>query len=139
MVMVSLGRTPIPSNIRDTDSARSSERRRLYSEEPRVSAKPDRVTDTPSGAENAEPFRTNARDNQTFDQIGLFFRERGLPTHLDNKDMGTNEIGPDYGVFNFVNLFQDALGQSREELYPRFEHKVSDHLPLWLRLPLPKD
>lgn len=88
---------------------------------------------------SAEPFRTNARENQTFDQIGLFFRERGLPTHLDNKDMGTNEIGPDYGVFNFVNLFQDALGQTRETLYPRFEHKVSDHMPLWLRLPLPKE
>ena len=86
-----------------------------------------------------EPFRTNARENQTFDQIGLFFRERGLPTHVDNQHMGTNETGPDYGVFNFVNLFQDALGRTRETLYPRFEHKVSDHMPLWLRLPLPKE
>jgi endonuclease/exonuclease/phosphatase family metal-dependent hydrolase len=88
---------------------------------------------------NAGPFRTNARESQTFDHIGLFFRERGLPMHVDNKNMGKNEIGPDYGVFNFVNLFQDALGQTREDLYPRFENKVSDHLPLWLRLPLPKD
>ncbi len=86
-----------------------------------------------------EPFRTNARGNQTFDQIGLFFREQGLPTHLDNETMGTDETGPDYGVFNFVSLFEDALGESRQALYPRFEHKVSDHMPLWLRLPLPRN
>jgi len=87
------------------------------------------------------PFKTNARLNQTFDQISLFFREQGLPTHLDNKNMGVNPLGPDYGVFNFVKLFQDALNvkdADRKKLYPRFEHKVSDHMPLWLRLPLPK-
>ncbi len=87
------------------------------------------------------PFRTNARLNQTFDQVGLFFREQGFPTHLDNKIMGANRTGPDYGVFNFVKLFQDALGVPNNELagfYPRFEHKVSDHMPLWLRLSLPE-
>jgi len=85
-------------------------------------------------------YRTNARLNQTFDQIGLFFRENGLPTHLDNELMGKNEKGPDYGVFNFVELFHDALEVKPEEkkgFYARFEHKVSDHMPLWLRLPLP--
>lgn len=89
----------------------------------------------------SKPFKTNARLNQTFDQIGLFFREQGLPTHLENSNMGTNRLGPDYGVFNFVKLFQSALGVSNadmKKLYPRFEHKVSDHMPLWLRLPLPE-
>jgi len=85
-----------------------------------------------------QPFKTNARENQTFDQIGLFFREQGLPTHIDNKTMGKNPEGPDYGVFNFVKLFRDALGKENAP-YPRFEHKVSDHMPLWLRLPLPKN
>jgi len=86
------------------------------------------------------PFRSNARLTESFDQIGLFFREQGMPTHLDNANMGENRLGPDYGVFNFVKLFQDALGvptADLKKLYPRFEHKVSDHMPLWLRLPLP--
>lgn len=87
-------------------------------------------------------FRTNARLNQTFDQVGLFFRETGLPTHLDNEKMGENATGPDYGVFNFVKLFNDALSinnaAAKKKLFPRFEHKVSDHMPIWLRLPLPK-
>ena len=54
--------------------------------------------------------------------------------------MGQKPIGPDYGVFNFVDLFQKALSVPNSELralFGRFEHKVSDHMPLWLRLPLP--
>ena len=52
----------------------------------------------------------------------------------------------DYGVFDFVNLFSEALhgkafaklsAAERKTLVARFEHKVSDHMPLWLRLPLP--
>ena len=91
-------------------------------------------------------FRTNARLTQTFDQIGLFFRDGRLPTHADNAAMGARPEGPDYGVFDFVGLFSRALrgrgfgSLSRDEkkrLLSKFEHKVSDHLPLWLRLPLP--
>ena len=92
-------------------------------------------------------FRTNARMSETFDQIGLFFRKSGLPTYLDNAIMGQKERGPNYGVFNFVKLFDDALNtrkkladmtdDEREAFYSRFEHKVSDHMPIWLRLPLP--
>ena len=91
-------------------------------------------------------FRTNARMSETFDQIGLFFRESGLPTYLDNAQMGLNERGPDYGVFNFIELFDDAVNThkkltdmtdtEKKAFYSRFEHKVSDHLPIWLRLPL---
>jgi hypothetical protein len=92
-------------------------------------------------------FRTNARMSETFDQIGLFFRESGLPTYLDNASMGQNERGPDYGVFNFVALFDDVMNtqkkladmtdDEKKAFYGRFEYKVSDHMPIWLRLPLP--
>ena len=92
------------------------------------------------------PYRTNARLTETFDQIGLFSHDRRLPTFRDNAIMGQNLQGPDYGVFEFVNLFSEALLQKpfdslssteRQDLIARFEHKVSDHMPLWIRLPLP--
>ena len=60
--------------------------------------------------------------------------------------MGAHVQGPDYGVFEFVNLFSEAILGSpyqdlpvagRREFTARFEHKVSDHMPLWVRLPLP--
>ena len=60
--------------------------------------------------------------------------------------MGTRSRGPDYGVFEFCNLFIEAiLGRPYHELpaterasfTARFEHKVSDHMPPWIRLPLP--
>jgi len=93
-----------------------------------------------------EPFTTNARMDQTFDQIGMFSHDDRLPTFDQNAMMGTNPRGPDYGVFEFVRLFSDALlgkpfdslaGSERSDFFARFEHKVSDHMPLWLRLPLP--
>lgn len=49
--------------------------------------------------------------------------------------------GPDYGMFDFANLFSKTLNnQSLDQLSPdakgeflaRFEHKVSDHMPIWL-------
>jgi endonuclease/exonuclease/phosphatase family metal-dependent hydrolase len=93
-----------------------------------------------------EVFRTNARQTETFDQIGLFSRDERLPTVADNQTMGENPRGPDFGVFNFGELFSEALHQkkfselSKKEqraLYKRFEHNVSDHMPIWLRIPLP--
>ena len=94
-----------------------------------------------------EVFRTNARLTQTYDQIGLFSRDPRLPTHEDNASMGTHPTGPDYGVFEFGDLFSEALlgrpyadlnDTEKKNFTARFEHKVSDHLPLWIRLPLPK-
>ena len=91
-------------------------------------------------------FRSNARLTESFDQIGLFSRDSRLPTFQDNATMGQDFRGPDFGVFDFVNLFSDAvLGRGfadlsrseKTEFLARFEHKVSDHMPLWLRLPLP--
>ena len=90
-------------------------------------------------------FRTNARHTETFDQIGLFFRDERFPTFQENPKMGP-EGRYDYGVFDFVQLFSEALHdkpfsllskQKQNALLASFEHKVSDHMPLWLRLPLP--
>ena len=91
-------------------------------------------------------FRTNARVSETFDQIGLFSHDDRLQTHADHAKMGSAAQGPDYGVFEFGNLFSEAiLGRPYDDLtkdeaadfVARFEHKVSDHMPLWIRLPLP--
>ncbi|MDY6904980.1 MAG: endonuclease/exonuclease/phosphatase [Thermodesulfobacteriota bacterium] len=91
-------------------------------------------------------FRTNARLTETFDQIGLFSRDPRFPTYLQNPSMGQSPVGPDYGVFNFTELFARALkGESfaalsnaqQSDFYQRFQYKVSDHMPLWLRIPLP--
>lgn len=93
-----------------------------------------------------QQFRTNARSSETFDQIALFSRDPRFPTYKDNAVMGAQLRGPDYGVFNFVELFREALGVppleklsagEKRSFFAKFEHEVSDHLPLWLRLPLP--
>lgn len=92
-------------------------------------------------------FRTNARLSETFDQIGLFFRDERFPAYDMNASMGSNPEGPDFGVFDFVNLFAHGLcGKSfnslskteKTALLSKFEHKVSDHMPLWIRLTLPR-
>jgi hypothetical protein len=92
-------------------------------------------------------FRTNARSSETFDQIGLFSRDDRLPTYKDNATMGNDLRGPDYGIVNFVGLFRNALelppieemtAAQQKTFFSKFEHEVSDHLPLWLRLPLPE-
>jgi len=91
-------------------------------------------------------FRTNARASETFDHIGLFARDTRLPSHDDLSQMGTTPLGPDFGMFDFRELFAQALyGQAFSDLshadqgnlIARFEYKVSDHLPIWLRLPSP--
>ena len=67
--------------------------------------------------EREEVFRTNARMSETFDQIGLFNRDSRLPTYMDNATMGDESQGPDYGVFEFGNLFSEAiLGRPYQEL-----------------------
>lgn len=92
-------------------------------------------------------LRTNARLSETFDHIGLFCRDTRFPSFTDNQSMGALRIGPDYGVFEFTQLFSKALHGKRlgaltksqkEDLFARFEHSISDHMPLWVRMPLPR-
>ena len=92
-------------------------------------------------------LRTNARLSQTFDQIGLFCRDDRFPAFSDNRQMGSSRVGPNYGVFEFTQLICKALHGKRlgaltrnqkQELFSRLEHSISDHMPLWLRMPLPQ-
>ena len=96
----------------------------------------------------ADFFRTNARLDQTYDQIALFAdANSGLPTAQDNKTAGQQgPDGYDYGVFNFANLFAQAIHQAsvaelseaqQKALYRRGNADVSDHMPAWIRLPMP--
>ena len=100
-----------------------------------------------------EVYRTNIRLNQTYDQIGVFSQDKRVGAFLETTSTGHGprtrwgaDGMPDYGVFNFSNLFSVALlGKPLDELEKaqrtafckRFEHKVSDHLPIWYRIPLP--
>lgn len=96
-----------------------------------------------------ENIRTNARSNQTFDQIAFFLgsKEKQLP---NDKWRGTvDKSKPDgfnYGVLNFSDLFARSLkGKSYSRLNKKekaalgkqFEHSVSDHMPVWVRIPRP--
>ena len=92
-----------------------------------------------------EVFRTNARLNQTYDHIGLFAHDPRLPSYDLNEQMPQTPDGPDYGVFDFMTLFSEAIydktwpeltNAERKALWKKAEHSVSDHMPLWLRLPL---
>ncbi len=100
-----------------------------------------------------EVFRTNVSLNQTFDQIGIFTTDDRLKKrlattaqgHAQPDAWGAQPEGPDYGVFNFSELFAQALeGRSYAEVADkrafknRYEFRVSDHMPLWYRFPLPQ-
>ena len=102
-------------------------------------------------------FRTNARLSQTFDQLGVFFNDKRLQAvasriadegnqqagHIHPEVWGT---GADYGVFNFSELFSQALmnksfwdlGRDTRNFVSRYDFRVSDHMPIWMRLPLPE-
>ena len=91
-------------------------------------------------------FRSTARRTETYDQIALFSHDKRLPTPADNAKAGTKAGGFDYGVFNFSGLFAEALHgkpllkltkAQHNSLLERFEHDVSDHMPIWIRLPKP--
>lgn len=101
-----------------------------------------------------EYLRSNARQKETYDQI-IFFRsgrEERMP-HVGWKTRvpagpPVNPDGYNFGVFNFVELFAEALhGKTYDELsqddeetkdfLDRFQHSVSDHMPIWVRLPRP--
>jgi endonuclease/exonuclease/phosphatase family metal-dependent hydrolase len=91
-------------------------------------------------------FRSNARLDQTYDQIAFLSHDDRMPSPDENRRAGASADAFDYGVFNFVELFCEALYQKPsselgedelKRLYRSFEHDVSDHMPLWVRLPKP--
>ncbi len=100
-----------------------------------------------------EIIRTNARLNQTFDQIAFFRgkKENRLPNHKWLSEMPTDSHfkdpdGFDFNVFNFTELFSQSLkGTAYADLTKpqiknfgkKYEHSVSDHMPIWVRIPRP--
>lgn len=86
-------------------------------------------------------IHTNARRTSTFDHIAWVAHDTRLPRGRHNALAGT--LGPDgfdYGMFDFVGLFEAAgpgRGADGTTAYARFEHDLSDHMPIWLRLPIP--
>lgn len=95
-------------------------------------------------------FRTNTRKNQTFDQIGLLAHDPRFPDPLAHRRAGFEKGGFDYGVFDFVGLIARALSTEsmaafspveaknyERELLKKLDFDVSDHLPIWIRLPMP--
>ena len=87
-------------------------------------------------------FFTNARRNETFDHIAWVSTDTRLPRGRHNDQAGT--LGPDeydYGMFDFVEAFVDAgpgAAANGEPDYDRFTHDFTDHMPIWVRLPIPK-
>jgi len=93
-----------------------------------------------------EVLTSNARLNQTYDQIALVARDPRLPTPAVRSTAGQVPGGFDFNLFNFVQLFAQALhgkpyGElskaARKTLIGKFEHDLSDHMPIWIRLPKP--
>ena len=91
--------------------------------------------------------RTNARMTETFDQIGIIAADKRLPGFDDNATAGQNgKDGYDYQCFNFADLFAEALNgegtlvrdmsnKDKSKFVDFFQHDVSDHMPIWMRLP----
>jgi len=100
-------------------------------------------------AKSGKAIRTNARQNQTFDQIAFFLgsSEKRLPNDKWRALAAADEPdGFSYGVFNFADLFARALNgeaytrldkNEKKALGKKFEHSVSDHMPIWVRIPRP--
>jgi len=94
-------------------------------------------------------LRSNARLDETFDQIGFFnaAEEARLPNDKWRSLVSRSDPdGFDYGVFNFTDLFARALRgkpfasltkAQKDALFAMFEHSVSDHMPIWVRIPRP--
>lgn len=94
-------------------------------------------------------IRTNARRDETFDHIAFFVdsNEARLPRTDDNAIAGARgPDGYDYGVFNFVELFAEALhGKAFDDISPAEQEgildecrdRISDHMPIWVRIPIP--
>ena len=88
-------------------------------------------------------FFTNARRTETFDHIAWITTDTRLPRGRHNDQAGS--LGADeydYGMFDFVQAFSDAgpgQGANGEPAFDRYTHDFTDHMPIWVRLPLPSD
>lgn len=86
-------------------------------------------------------FFTNARRDQTFDHIAWVTTDSRLPRGRHNGQAGTH--GPnefDYGMFDYVQAFSDAgpgAASDGSPDYDRYTHDFTDHMPIWVRLPIP--
>lgn len=94
-------------------------------------------------------WRSNARVNQTFGHIAFF---RGAdegrlpdPTWLE-RFRANDPDGFDFRGFEFIELFAQALKNKpfrklteaqKEALFKTCEDSISDHMPIWVRLPRP--
>jgi len=90
---------------------------------------------------------TALRQQQTYDQIGLFSNDLRLPTPDDNETAGSIPGDYNYGVFNIANLIAHALhnkniedltSKQRKTIYKKAEYDLSDHMPVWMRLKIPE-
>ena len=91
-------------------------------------------------------LRSNVRQDQTYDQIAIFAHDDRLPTSDANNNAGTVPDQYDYGVFKFTDLFAQALFSNefgalsvdkQKWIIDRTEWDISDHMPVWFRLPIP--
>ena len=94
-------------------------------------------------------FHTNARNTETFDHVAFFIDKRETQLPLVTANVSAGEGGPnayDYGVFNFPELFvqtlhdkpfDDLTAGQRNTLLSNAKADVSDHMPIWVRLPIP--
>jgi hypothetical protein len=107
------------------------------------SAQGDELVEVP---DHRNVFRTNARADQTYDHIAFFGHDGRMPNNTHTDLARQTPDGFDYGVFNFADLFAEALfgepvmalsAAKKKQLFAKFEHDVSDHMPIWVRLPRP--
>lgn len=88
-------------------------------------------------------FFTNARRTETFDHIAWITTDTRLPRGRHNAQAGS--LGPDqydYGMFDFVQAFSDAgpgKTANGDPAFDRYTHDFTDHMPIWVRLPVPVD
>lgn len=91
-------------------------------------------------------LRSALRQEQTYDQIGIFSNDPRLPKPDDNKIAGASPGSYNYGVFNIANLLANALHgkdidqvtkTQQKAIYKKAEFDITDHMPIWMRLPLP--
>lgn len=92
-------------------------------------------------------LKTSARKKDTYDQIAMFTHDDSFPTYDKNANAGqSGKDGYDYGVFDFSELVSKALYNSEfdrlndadtDYVFKRVKQEISDHMPAWIRLPIP--